>query len=68
MIHKLGTYLIRESGRGAVLTIPEIGLSALGVVKGDSVDMHMQDDAIIVTKAVKIDPIFSGIVESVRPK
>jgi antitoxin component of MazEF toxin-antitoxin module len=68
MIHKLGTYLIRESGRGAVLTIPEIGLSALGVKKGDSVDMHMQDDAIIVTKAVKLDPIFAGIVGSVRPE
>ena len=66
MIHKLGTYKVRTNGRGAIITIPTIGLDALSVKQGDSIDMHMEDDAIIITKAVQLHPIFAGIVAPMK--
>lgn len=66
MIHKLGTYKVRTNGRGAIITIPTIGLDALSIKKGDSINLHMDDDAIIITKAVPLHEIFAGIVAPMK--
>ena len=65
---RLGNYKLRQSGSGAVITIPSTALDALKIAPGSEVEIYLDGSTVLIIKPIKLDPIFSGIVESVRPK
>jgi antitoxin component of MazEF toxin-antitoxin module len=65
---RLRNYKLRKSGSGAVITIPSTALDALKIAPGSEVEIYLAGSTVLIIKPVKLDPIFSGIMESVRPK
>jgi antitoxin component of MazEF toxin-antitoxin module len=50
-----------------VITIPSTALDALKIAPGSEVEIYLDGATVLIIKPVKLDPIFAGIVGSVKP-